>query len=537
VSDTIEAQPDRARRQLGQYRLIAELARGGMGVVHLAALCGLQGFRKLVVVKELRPELVCNEAAVAMFMDEARLAARLSHPNIVQTMEVGVDAGKHFIAMEYLDGQPLQKVVRRGVTQTTRVPLRAQIAVVLEVLAALEYAHNLRDFDGTPLGVVHRDVSPHNVFVTYEGHVKLVDFGISKTTTAEAEETRAGVLKGKMRYMAPEQAAGGRVDRRADLFAVGVMLWEAIVGRRAWEGQDDGGVLQSLLLGVVPDIRQARPDVDADLARIVERAMSVDPEARHTSALEMREDLERYVAARRMAVPNARSLGAAVARLFADEREKRSSLIRAQIQGLSPKEPTQRQAPSESRSVPSGEATLSSLARGDASSTPGSSISPRRTPAGSAWSLVWPVVMAVGLGASFALTFLTVNRPGAAATVLGSTSPGAPAVVAVAPALVSRVVVIASPEAARLYIDDAEVPNPYVSERAREATPHRLRAEAPGYEPKTRAVTFAEDISLEVDLVAQAGEGAHPVGAISPRPAARAASAPALPRPYEPETL
>ncbi|HXN32425.1 MAG TPA: serine/threonine-protein kinase, partial [Polyangiaceae bacterium] len=285
------AVPLEIRRDLGKYRLIAEIGRGGMGVVYLAVLRGIEGFRKLVVVKELRPEFLGADACVTMFMDEARVAARLNHPNIVQTIEVGADGARRFIAMEYLDGQPLQQLVQRALAQSNRLSLRMHLGVLVDVLTALEYAHELTDFDGTALGMVHRDVSPHNVIVTYEGQTKLVDFGISKTAGA-VHETRAGVIQGKMRYMAPEQAAGRSVDCRADLFAAGAMLWEAIVGRRPWEGQSDDAILQSLVAGTVPRVRDAWPDVDPDLAGIVERAMSVDPDARYDTAGAMRADLE-----------------------------------------------------------------------------------------------------------------------------------------------------------------------------------------------------------------------------------------------------
>src|SRR5262245_6719974 len=202
---------------LGKYRLIAEIAHGGMGVVYLAMVQGPGGFNKLVVVKELKPELVEEPAFLTMFLDEARLAARLNHANIVQTNEIGSDGNRYFMAMDYLDGYSLDRVRRRARKIGVQLPVPMQLRIICAMLAGLEYAHHLTDFDGTPLSIVHRDVSPQNVFVTFDGQVRLLDFGIAKAAGA-MHETVAGVLKGKVSYMAPEQARGQKVDARADVF-------------------------------------------------------------------------------------------------------------------------------------------------------------------------------------------------------------------------------------------------------------------------------------------------------------------------------
>src|SRR6185437_8026107 len=235
---------------LGKYRLIAELGHGGMAEVYLAVVRGPAGFNKLVVIKQIRPQLAEDPEFLAMFLDEARLAARLSHPNVVQTNEVGQEGSRYFIAMEYLEGQPLNRVLHR-VQKTGGIPLALHVKILSDVLGGLHHAHELADFDGTPLEVVHRDVTPHNVFITYDGQVKVVDFGIAKALNSSAE-TRTGVLKGKVAYMAPEQARGERCDRRADVFSVGVMLWEAATGRRLWKGVPDITILQRLLAGDIP---------------------------------------------------------------------------------------------------------------------------------------------------------------------------------------------------------------------------------------------------------------------------------------------
>ncbi len=307
-------------RALGKYRVLAELGSGGMADVYLAAIDGRGGFSKLVVVKVLRPFLADEPGFLTMFLDEARLAARLLHANIVQTNEVGEAAGRHFIAMEYLDGQPLHRVLRR-----TPLRLSTILYILVEVLEGLHYAHTLATFDGTKLHVVHRDVSPHNVFITYDGRVKVVDFGIAKATDSSAE-TRTGVVKGKISYMAPEQARCERVDVRADIFSVGVMLWEAVVGARLWGQRADRDVLRSLENGKIPDALDARPEIPDALAAICRRALAPSPVDRYESAEAMRHDIEAYLDTSDLRA-SPRELGRIVASAFADDRVQMASLI------------------------------------------------------------------------------------------------------------------------------------------------------------------------------------------------------------------
>jgi serine/threonine protein kinase len=502
-------------KELGKYRLIAEIGRGGMGVAYLAVLRGPEGFRKLVVVKELRAEFLDTEAWVTMFMGEARLAARLNHPNIVQTIEVGADGSRRFIAMEYLDGQPLQQLVQRALKRSTRMPLRMHLGILLDLLAALEYAHALTDFDGTPLGLVHRDVSPHNVVITYEGQIKLVDFGISKSGVA-VEPMRAGAVRGKMRYMAPEQAAGARIDLRADLFAVGAMLWEAIVGRRPWEGQPDAVVLQSLISGALPHLRNAWPDVDPALAAIVERAMSFEPDARYPSAVAMREDLERYIDTRKMEPPSPRALGASVSRLFVDDRDKRRALIDTHLRALNAADPAQRSGPRPGKMMMSASGAYTAAA--NVEGTLSSPSHAERTPSSNAAAViplpapptvapgfrVLAIVAAAGFGALLALGVVARDRFHASDTRLPTRDEPASAPVVIAPTAAApraaHVVIVASPAWAQIHLDDVAVSNPYNAEYVREGKEHQLRVAAPGYETRTRALTFAEDMDLEIAL-------------------------------------
>jgi serine/threonine protein kinase len=288
IAATLESSPP----SMGKFALFARLGDGGMADVFLAVARGPGGFNKLAVIKRLRNG--GDNENVRMFLEEARLSARLSHPNIVQTHEVGEAERRFFIVMEYLDGQSLQALLdwlgSRG--EGVSDPVAAFIAE--QVLRGLHYAHELVDYDGTPLGVVHRDVSPHNIFITYRGEVKLLDFGIAKTA-ANKTHTETGVLKGKIRYMAPEQIAERSVDRRVDVFALGIVLWEIVARRKLYDDADTLSVLNRIGRDDAPSVRTVRPEISPELDAIIARALRRDPDERYATADEMRVDLERFV--------------------------------------------------------------------------------------------------------------------------------------------------------------------------------------------------------------------------------------------------
>ena len=316
---------------LGKYRLIAELGQGGMADVYLAKVAGPtgSGFTKLAVIKRLRPNLVEDPEFVAMLVDEARISARLNHPNVVQTLEVGFEHEEYYLAMEFLDGQPLHRVQRRAARTGTVLPRELACLVVADVLSGLHHAHELADYDGSPLGVVHRDVNPQNVFLTYDGTVKVVDFGIAKAAGRVAE-TKHGVVKGKVRYMSPEQALGGTIDRRSDIFAAGLLLWEAATGKRFGGEMHDLDISHALVTGDFdPSPRSVDPTVPAALDAMCRKALSSPTELRYATTGELRDDLEAFLS--ESLVSARRRLGALVAGMFVKERAD----VRAVIQRAS----------------------------------------------------------------------------------------------------------------------------------------------------------------------------------------------------------
>jgi serine/threonine protein kinase len=315
---------------IGKYRAIATLGRGGMAHILLARVAGPLGFSKLFVLKVLRDDLALgNEECIAMFMDEARIAARLSHPNIVQTYDVGESEGRYFIAMEHLEGQTLRALERR--MDHDSFSLAQRIRVLIEVAKALHHAHELRDYDGAQLNVVHRDVSPQNVFITYDGQIKLLDFGIAKMENA-LHFTQLGMIQGKIEYISPEQVKGEKVDRRADVFALGVMLYEAITRRRfaGGAGVSDVAKMHGRVTGSERKLREVCPDVFEPLALTCERATALSPAERHDTALEFAQDLERCLAALGEQ-PTADELAAILDRAFAQERAQMRQQIDDQM--------------------------------------------------------------------------------------------------------------------------------------------------------------------------------------------------------------
>ncbi|MBK7863635.1 MAG: serine/threonine protein kinase [Archangiaceae bacterium] len=276
----------------GRYELLKKLASGGMGQVFLARRRGV-GFEKLVVLKRILPHLVEDEDFLTMFLDEARLTARLNHPNIAQIFDVDVEAGQHLVVMEYVQGDDVRRLWKKAAAEKRPLPLGAVLRIVADAAAGLDHAHQARDDQGQPLGLVHRDVSPQNLLVGFDGGVKLIDFGVAKAA-GRAQHTDTGVLKGKFPYMSPEQANGEPLDARSDVFALGIVLWELLCGERLFKGESDVMSQRLVRACQVPAPSQLRPELTPALDAIVLKALSKDREQRYPSALAFREALEGF---------------------------------------------------------------------------------------------------------------------------------------------------------------------------------------------------------------------------------------------------
>ena len=276
---------------LGRYRVVDEIGVGGMASVHLARMDGPGGFQKWVAIKRIHPHLVEDETFVNMFLDEARVAARISHPNVATVFELGKHEDTYWIAMEYLHGEPLREVMRR--TEEVGQPMPPEIAcrVIADAAEGLHAAHELLGRNGEKMGLVHRDVTPHNLFVTYDGSTKVVDFGIAKFTSRMAS-TRAGTLKGKLAYMSPEQVAGEPIDRRTDVFATGVVLWELTTGQRLFRMENDLDTLARVQECVVPSPSTIVRGYPIDLEKIVMKALAKAKNERYRTARELSRALQ-----------------------------------------------------------------------------------------------------------------------------------------------------------------------------------------------------------------------------------------------------
>lgn len=282
---------------LGKYELLKKIAAGGMAEILVARAHTLPGVEKVVVIKRLLPQFSAKQEFIDMFLDEARIAATLNHPNVVQMYDFGPMDGGYFMALEYLHGEDLRAINRKHIAQERVMPLEHALTIVSSVAGGLHHAHEAKGFDGRDLAIVHRDVSPHNVFVTFDGAVKLVDFGIAKSKN-RVSQTRHGTLKGKVPYMAPEQLKNEPLDRRADIYALGVILYEVTTGQRPYVVTNGGefALMMSIVRGQVRTPSIVRADYPRELEAIVLRALARRPEQRYQTARDFQVALEEYAA-------------------------------------------------------------------------------------------------------------------------------------------------------------------------------------------------------------------------------------------------
>lgn len=551
----------RLPKRIGRYDAFLRLGVGGMAWVYLASESRSS---ELAVIKQLRHDVADDEQVRTMFMDEARIAIRLDHPNVVRTKDIVANPPDYYLVMEFLEGQSLLQLLKRVGRQN--VPLGEHLWILCEVLRGLEYAHGMCDADGRPLGVVHRDVNPPNVVVCYTGAVKLVDFGIAKASGA-LTATAQGLVKGKIGYAAPEQCLGLPAKPASDLYAVGIMLWEAVARRRRATGPNWESVLESRLAGAEPDLEQVVADVPRELLEITRHALARDPGARFSTAAEFREALEGFLGESRVAAgqenvsrlmsstfaADALALRRAIDAHFemrsAPPSDRRSTLhssapasgedsaMRARTRPLDvPEAPSDYPEPSfdeNTAPIPVDDALLT-LSRSRAPSSISPAAHPnqgdRKRKLGAGLAGVAGVVSFVAALASRATVRKDLAPPvpsGIAETRASVTSPP----VAVAPSNSPeppavqkiRIRLHARPRSAIVLLDGRPLSsNPFVATLYRDDRMHTVTATADGYETASQDVLFDDDLDFELELRPRGVHGVAraPVRAAVPPPPA-----------------
>jgi len=360
-----------------------------MATVYLARLSAVAGFQRLYAIKRLHPHLQREQEFVDMFLDEARLAARIHHPNVVSILEVGESKRGYYLVMEYIEGDTLARLLARSAQKQTKLPVDVTVRIALDTLAGLDAAHELTDDHDQPLGVVHRDVSPQNILVGIDGTTRLTDFGVARAA-ARLTTTRTGQLKGKLAYMAPEQARGQGVDRRADLFALGIVLWEAFAMKRLFKGEGEADTLSRVLNEPIPKLRSVNPTLPAGIESIVMKALERDPDKRFSTAAEIAEGLEKAARAVR-AVGSHKDVAACLDSLMGQDLTEQRAAVRTWIAQSEPSRSAVTKKPDsvtriEGRRADESQRDLSvtgSIA-GASGSLPAQSVEPRdRSPASS----------------------------------------------------------------------------------------------------------------------------------------------------------
>lgn len=311
--------------QFGKYVLIGEIGVGGMAEVFLAIQTGLQGFLKVVTLKRVLPHLASHDF-ITMFIDEARIAARLEHPNIVKTFEFGEHEGQYYTVMEYLAGEDLGSMMNRAAISKQPVPFNTAAMIVAQLCNGLHFAHDLTDTAGRPLGLVHRDINPSNIIVTYAGEVKVIDFGVAKINS-NGQKTLTGTIKGKLAYMSPEQILARGIDRRSDIFSLGVVLWELVTGCRLFARESDAATLYAIMNDPIPKARRHRPNVPEELENIIATALARTPADRYDTCEEMQAALDQFLSTQPKF--DSRSLAGTLEGLFGSTRAEAKRAIAA----------------------------------------------------------------------------------------------------------------------------------------------------------------------------------------------------------------
>ncbi len=497
---------------LGQYRPLAQLGQGGMARVLLCARHGPANIAKLVVVKEIREELANDIEFVTMFMDEARVATRMNHPNLVQTFDVGAEGQHYFMVMEYLEGQPMHAFLGRV---KRKLPLGVHLRILGRVLTGLAYAHDLLGFDGKPLSIVHRDVSPQNTLLCYDGQVKLVDFGIAKAAGA-VSRTTAGMFKGKLGYVAPEQVQGSDIDRRADIFSVGVMLWEALVGRRMTYGENEAAVLHKRTTGSQQRVLEARPEADAELAAICDRAMALDPNVRYATCADFRDAIEARMDALGIRATDT-DIGKLVSDAFVEERKGIQAIIERQLTVLPARSPTDLSAVAKlpllanetgPQSIPPGASGAFTPVSAPPTFAGGTSVpidvapqfrTPKKMIALAAIGVVALGALIIGV-ATFASSRSDANASSSSSASGVATQPAAQTTASAAHETTVDLWIDVTPARAKISIDGKTLKSPFRAAVPKDSAEHQLIVSADGFASETRPLNFDRDVHLELQL-------------------------------------
>ena len=535
--------PNAAPQRLGRYQLLRKIAVGGMAEIYLARVSGAAGFEKEVVVKRILPQLAQSDEFYQMFLDEARIAATLQHPNVVQIYDAQNVGGEHFIAMEHLDGADLLTIRRVLAERRQGLPVQHSVFITSGVASGLHYAHEKRGLDGRPLEIVHRDVTPQNIILTREGGIKLVDVGIAKATN-RLTSTGFGTLKGKLAYMSPEQCRSEQVDRRSDIYSLGIILFELTTGKRLYRGMSEYEVLRQVIETDVPAPSTLLPGYPSDLEQVVMRALARDRDQRYPTALAFHQDLERFARSRGV-VGSSLALAEFLSPLLEEaerqvEERMQRRLSATEADGDEPAAVpgaiARKQVAAAPADEPAGESTVASPSRRAASirlDTEPSiiEVAPDLSNIRLRRSGLWPLLVLLLLAAGGAGAFYYMRTQSQAAPVAADAAPARRP-----PPAVGAIRVTSRPEGAAVWLRLGR--SPLTSVPVDPARPHLVRIEHDGYtvkdvvvepaafagggqaelsvqlEPSPRAAPVEEPTALPAGAGATPSPGALPAGRI-----------------------
>jgi serine/threonine-protein kinase len=488
-------------QRVGRYDVLGRLETGGMAEILLGQLRGPSGFEAPVVIKRILPHLARDPSFEKMFLDEARIAAGVRHPNVVHVHELGQENDDLFLVMEYLEGEPVMGILRRAASRGIRVDPMVCAHVIAETSAGLHAAHELKDPDGELRNVVHRDVSPSNVFITYDGHVKILDFGIAKAAD-RMTKTDAGLIKGKFAYMSPEQCRGEPLDRRSDVFGLGIVLYEMLTGRRLFQRRTQAATIRAVLEHEIAPPSEFAPDIPEELERICLKALSRSRRRRYPTAAQMRADLKKVLAGAYEDGSPEERLHDLMQRLFSDRIEEKGEMLRRVERGeqVGVLPPTMADIEIE---LPNAESVVAQMTSGVMLRS-GTSSATRR------WAFAGALSGAVALAAAIALSFMFFgtgdDEDGESTAAGGATETTAPA-----PSTVS-VSVASIPSGAEVVVGgDVRGVTPTTLMLDRSATPIDIELRADGRVTSTERLIPDVDQRLRVTLEEEPPPIAPPV--------------------------